>query len=253
MELSPASFPTVILTRGQLVWLLGLNLFLYQVERRKHKLKRPLPVLLLQGFMIHTLLSVSIWKEHTGRYTHAGRDMWMGSTLNSIIHFLGQAENPHIYLVIFIQHSVLSNNWFWINGLKWKKVLVSQSCLPIFNPMDCGPPGFSVCEISQARILEWVATFFSRGSSWPRDHTWVFCIVGRLLTIWATWEAHGLSIYFWGRGWQQGFLISLWQPFNILSPLLCIKLYESLLGKVKPAWINIGLICKKGGLLLTLS
>ena len=37
------------------------------------------------------------------------------------------------------------------------------------DPMDCSPPGCSVHEISQARILEWVATSFSRGSSWLRD------------------------------------------------------------------------------------
>ena len=39
--------------------------------------------------------------------------------------------------------------------------------------MYCNPPGFSVCEILQARILEWVAISFSRGSSWPRDGTQV--------------------------------------------------------------------------------
>ena len=43
-------------------------------------------------------------------------------------------------------------------------------------PMDCGPPGSSVCGILQARILEWVAIFFSRGSSWPGDKTRVSCI-----------------------------------------------------------------------------
>ena len=38
----------------------------------------------------------------------------------------------------------------------------------------------------QARILEWVAISFSRGSSWPRDRTWVSRIAGRLFTIWIT-------------------------------------------------------------------
>ena len=37
------------------------------------------------------------------------------------------------------------------------------------DPMDCSPLGSSVCEILQARILEWVAILFSRGSSQPRD------------------------------------------------------------------------------------
>jgi len=42
--------------------------------------------------------------------------------------------------------------------------------------MDCSPPGSSVHEISQARILEWVAVSFSRGSSQYRDRTHVSCI-----------------------------------------------------------------------------
>ena len=48
--------------------------------------------------------------------------------------------------------------------------------------MDSSPPGFSVHGISQARILEWVAIFFSRGSSWPRNQIHVFCIAGRCFT-----------------------------------------------------------------------
>ena len=50
-----------------------------------------------------------------------------------------------------------------------KKVLVAQSCLTLCDPMDCRPPGSSVHGILQARILEWVAVPFSRGSSQPRD------------------------------------------------------------------------------------
>ena len=55
--------------------------------------------------------------------------------------------------------------------------------------MDCSLPGSSVHGIFQARILEWVAISFSRGSSWPRDQTWVSLIVGRCFTVWATREA----------------------------------------------------------------
>ena len=56
--------------------------------------------------------------------------------------------------------------------------------------MNCSPPGSSVHGILQARILEWLAIPFSRGYSWPRDQTWVFCIAGRFCTIWATREDH---------------------------------------------------------------
>ena len=41
------------------------------------------------------------------------------------------------------------------------------------TPVNRSPPGFSVQGISQARIMKWAAISFSRGSSWPRDWTWV--------------------------------------------------------------------------------
>ena len=48
---------------------------------------------------------------------------------------------------------------------------VPQSCPTPCDPMDCSPPASSVHGILQARILEWVATFFARGSSQPWDRT----------------------------------------------------------------------------------
>ena len=68
----------------------------------------------------------------------------------------------------------------------------AQSCPTLCNSMDCGPPGSSVHEIFQARILEWVAISSSRGSSRPRDQTHISCIscIGRwILYTGATWEA----------------------------------------------------------------
>ena len=64
-----------------------------------------------------------------------------------------------------------------------QKVLVAQSCPTLCDPMDCSLPGSSVHGISQARILEWVAIPFSRGSSRPRDQTLVSCIAGRCFTL----------------------------------------------------------------------
>ena len=52
-------------------------------------------------------------------------------------------------------------------------------CLTLCDPMDCSLPGSSICGISQARMLEWVAVSISRGSSWSRDPTsisYVSCI-----------------------------------------------------------------------------
>ena len=66
----------------------------------------------------------------------------------------------------------------------WKvKALVDESCPTLCDPMDCSPPGSSVHGILQARILQWVAIAFSRGSSSPRDQTQVSNITGRFLTI----------------------------------------------------------------------
>ena len=54
-------------------------------------------------------------------------------------------------------------------------IVVSDSC----NPIDCSLPGSSVHGILQARILEWVAISFSRGSSRPRNQTLVSYLAGR--------------------------------------------------------------------------
>ena len=65
-------------------------------------------------------------------------------------------------------------------------VLVAQPCLTLCDPTDCNPPGSSIHGILQARVPEWVAIAFFRGSSWPRDRTQISHIEGRHFTIWAT-------------------------------------------------------------------
>ena len=88
----------------------------------------------------------------------------------------------------------------WISNVFHKHIIkesyyvclvMSDSC----NPIDCSLPGSSVHGILQARILEWAAILFSRGSSQPKDWTQVSHIEGRFFTIWAT-------IYFYhGSTW----------------------------------------------------
>ena len=80
-------------------------------------------------------------------------------------------------------------------SLKWHEV--AQSCLTLCNPMHCSLPG-SIHGIFQARILEWVAISFSRGSSWPRDRTQVSCIAGGRFTIWATRKAQFIYLINFG-------------------------------------------------------
>ena len=67
------------------------------------------------------------------------------------------------------------------------------SCVQLCDFMNCSQSGFTTHAILQARIQEWVAIFFSAGSSWPRDQSWVSCIVGGFFTIWATREALEIS------------------------------------------------------------
>ena len=74
--------------------------------------------------------------------------------------------------------SMLTWWWWWwpeynesSNGWKKVKLSVSQSCLALCVPADCGIPGSSVHGLVQAGILEWVVIPFSRGSSWPRHWT----------------------------------------------------------------------------------
>ena len=75
------------------------------------------------------------------------------------------------------------------------------------------PPGFSIYGLFQARVLEWVAISFARGSSWPRDWTWVSHIAGRCF--------YCLS--------HQGSPTSIWLPLNSYVLVL-------VLGEIKLAW-----------------
>ena len=59
--------------------------------------------------------------------------------------------------------------------------------------MDCSLSGSSVNGILQAKMLEWVAIPFYKGSSQPRGRTQISHIAGRFFAIWATGEAHYLN------------------------------------------------------------
>ena len=68
----------------------------------------------------------------------------------------------------------------WRQG---KESEVAQLCPTFLDPRDCSLPGSSVHGIFQARVLEWVATAFSRGSSQPRDRTRASRVVDRRFTV----------------------------------------------------------------------
>ena len=86
---------------------------------------------------------------------------------------IGSDSNP---LITLLAPSAISpHSW------KWSHSVVSTLC----NTVDCSPPGSSVHGILQARILEWVAISFSRGSSRPTDQTQVSWIAGRHFNLWS--------------------------------------------------------------------
>ena len=90
-------------------------------------------------------------------------------------------ETSPLNLVLPPPHIIVMHWWC-------SRQVVSGSC----NPMDCKAivhARLLWLWILQPRILEWIAISFSRGSSWPRNWTWVSCIVGRFWTDWAMREA----------------------------------------------------------------
>ena len=78
----------------------------------------------------------------------------------------------------------------WECEVKWSEVKVTLLCLTFCDPMN-----YTVHGILQARILEWVAFPFSRGSSQPRDWTQVSRIAGGFFTSWTTKKAP-LRVYY---------------------------------------------------------
>ena len=88
-------------------------------------------------------------------------------------------------VLIILQMCVLASGLY--NKVKQRAnmvyVLDAQWYPTLCDPVDCSPPGFSVLEILQARILQRVAISFSRGSSWPRDQTWAYCVADGFFTI----------------------------------------------------------------------
>ena len=75
-------------------------------------------------------------------------------------YFLNFSSKGTSFLTYNVFYRHLHGSW------KWKKVKVAQLCLTLCNPMD-----YTALAILQARILDWIAFRFSRGSSQPRDGT----------------------------------------------------------------------------------
>ena len=92
--------------------------------------------------------------------------------------------------------------------LNWHNLVV-KSCLTLCNPMDRSPPGFSVYGLSQAKILEWVAIFFTRG--FPGRSVVKNCLQMQEMQIWSPGQEDPLekemethaSILAWESPWTE--------------------------------------------------
>ena len=148
--------------------------------------------------------------EYVGRdedlvslYTHAcvclyvcTYDYWQNEVkriIKLIVRFHNHMRSQMMRSSIWNQTAIICRILF--KEVKWNEV--TQSCPTLCNPRDCSLPCFSVYGIFQARVLEWGAMSFSRGSSQPREWTRASRIVGRSFTLWATREA----LLFKGRLW----------------------------------------------------
>ena len=92
--------------------------------------------------------------------------MWVGGL---------QGDHMRAFINVLCMRVYMSARWL-------------QSCVTLCNPMDCSPQDSFLHGISQARILEWVAMPFSRGSSQPRNGTQVSGIASRFFTVGTTRE-----------------------------------------------------------------
>ena len=106
------------------------------------------------------------------------------SPWQDILVFSMQCWRTGMTSVIWILKNLETCLLVTVSKRTWgKKVKVIQSCLTLCNPMNCSLPGSSVHGILQARILQWVANPFSRGSSQPMDRTQVSSNAGWFFII----------------------------------------------------------------------
>ena len=145
--------------------------------------------------MVRRVTKSWTWLSHQCTHTHT-LAKWLGyecgTPRNGISALIKEAPGSNLISSAMWGHS--EKTAVYELGVK-----VAQSCLTLCHPIGCSPPDSSVHGILQARILEWIAISYSRGSSWPRDQiqprdrTQVPCNASRLFTIWAARGAHELG------------------------------------------------------------
>ena len=120
------------------------------------------------------LLQNKLALSSTCRFT----DLSTLSCPNLVAHSISFTWNSLLLLLTFLTSPTMQFSFSWFLKVK-SESKVTQSCPTLCDPMDCSLSGSSVRGIFQARVLEWGAISFTRGSYWPRDRTQVSHIVGR--------------------------------------------------------------------------
>ena len=103
-----------------------------------------------------------------------------GMLLNKVRTF---AQQSCIILIVILL--VFSSSWVH-SRFRLQIISLIVVHIQLLSCVQLSPPGFFVHGISQARILEWVAIYFSRGSSQPMDQICISCICRQILYHWAT-------------------------------------------------------------------
>ena len=132
-------------------------------------------------------MSESVLPKFSSAYFRAGLEKWDEEydheeeccVLKELLFQLYRQESGNCVWKLLLR--VLDNNG---RNIKWDKAefIESESHPVVSESLRPDPMGYRVHGILQARILEWVAYPFSRGSSRPRNRTGVSCIVGGFFT-----------------------------------------------------------------------
>ena len=137
------------------------------------------------------LTSLSVAHQAPLSREFSRQEYWSGLPGPPPVYLPNPGLNPHLLCLLNWQMGSLplAPPGKPKENMKWSEMKVTQSCLTLCNPMDCIVHG-----ILQARILEWVAFLFSRGSSQPSDWTQVSCIAGIFLTSWVTGDPKNTGV-----------------------------------------------------------
>ena len=107
-------------------------------------------------------------------WANSGSWWWTGRP--GVLQFMGLQRVGHDWVTelnwTYIYYIKMGSEISWNSMLSYACICTKspQSCPTLCDPMDCSPPGSSVCAILQAKILKWLVLSSSRGSSWPKSN-----------------------------------------------------------------------------------